>query len=78
MKVTFDILRRYKLKLNASKCAFGVSSGKFLGHLVTKREIEANPDQIIALQRLESPRTTKDVQKLIGMPVALIGLLANP
>ena len=40
----FTILRRHKLKLNATKCAFGVSSGKLLGHLVTRRGIEANPE----------------------------------
>lgn len=71
LKETFDILRKYKLKLNASTCAFGFSSGKFLGHLVTKRGIEANPDQIIALQNLQSPKTTKEVQRLTGMAVAL-------
>ena len=30
----FDILRRYELRLNASKCSFGVGSGKFLGYMV--------------------------------------------
>ena len=57
----FSILRQYGLKLNASKCVFGVSSEKFLGHLVTRRGIEADPSQIIALQNLQSPRTTKEV-----------------
>ena len=32
----FTTLKRHKLRLNAVKCAFRVSSGKFLGHLVTK------------------------------------------
>ena len=32
----FTILKKYKLRLNATKCAFGVSSRKFLGHLVTR------------------------------------------
>ena len=41
----FDILRKGCLRLNASKCTFGVSSGKFLGHVVSRR-VEANPDQI--------------------------------
>ena len=36
----FDILRRYKMRLNASKCSFGVGSGKFLGYMVTHRGIE--------------------------------------
>ena len=71
LRQTFNILRKYQLKLNASKCAFGVSSDKFLGHLVTRRGIEADPDQITALQSLQSPRTTKEVQKLTGMIAAL-------
>ena len=40
----FEILRKYKLHLNASKCLFGVGSGKFLGYMVTYRGIEMNPD----------------------------------
>ena len=53
---TFETLRKYRLKLNASKCAFGVRLGKFLGYLVTHRGIEINPDQIVALQNLKSLR----------------------
>ena len=33
----FEILRRYKLRLNASKCSFGVGPGKFFGFMVTHR-----------------------------------------
>ena len=40
----FEILRKHKLHLNASKCSFGVGSGNFLGYLVTHRGIEVNPD----------------------------------
>ena len=40
----FEILRRHKLHLNASKCSFGVGSGKFLGYMVTHKGIEVNPD----------------------------------
>ena len=39
-----EILRRHKLRLNASKCSFGVESRKFLGYMVTHRGIEVNPD----------------------------------
>ena len=31
----FEILRKHKLRLNASKCSFGVGSMKFLGYMVT-------------------------------------------
>ena len=40
----FEILKKHKLRLDAAKCAFGVSSGKFLGHLVTWQGIETNPE----------------------------------
>ena len=40
----FEILRRHKLRLNTSKCSFGVGLGKFLGYMVTHRRIEVNPD----------------------------------
>ena len=43
---TFNILRKYKIKLNPTKCTFGVSSGRFLRYLVTKLGIEAHPKQI--------------------------------
>ena len=67
----FEILRRHKLRLNASKCSFGVGSGKFLGYMVTHRGIEVNPDQIRAVNSLQSPRNPKEVQKLTGMMAAL-------
>ena len=66
----FDILRQFQLKLNASKCAFGVSSGKFLGSLVTRRGIKANPDQISAIQEVQSPTSAKQVQRLTSMAAA--------
>ena len=46
LRETFDTLRRHQMKLNPSKCAFGVSLGKFLGFMVSQRGIEANPDKI--------------------------------
>ena len=67
----FNVLRRHKLHLNASKCSFGVRSGKFLGYMITHRGIEVNPDQIKAINDLKPPRNAKEVQKLTGMIAAL-------
>ena len=67
----FETLRKHKLGLNASKCSFGVGSGKFLGYMVTHREIEINPDQIKAINNLQPPRNPKEVQKLTRMTAAL-------
>ena len=68
---TFNILRKHKLRLNTSKCSFGVGLDKFLGYMVTHRGIEVNPDQIKAINDLKPPRNTKEVQKLTGMITAL-------
>ena len=59
---TFEILRKHhKLCLNASKCSFGVGSGKFLGYMVTHKGIEVNPDQIRAVNSLQPPWNPKEV-----------------
>ena len=67
----FEILRRHKLRLNASKCSFRVGLGKFLGYMVTHSGIEVNPDQIRAINSLQPPRNPKEVQKLTGMMAVL-------
>ena len=71
LEVIFSILREHKLRLNASKCSFGVGSRKFLGYMVTHRGIEVSPDQIKAINSLQAPRNLKEVQKLTGMIAAL-------
>ena len=71
LRAIFEILRKYKLRLNASKCSFGVGSDKFLGYMVTHRGIEVNPNQIKAINNLRSPRNPKEVQKLTGMAATL-------
>ena len=67
----FEILRKHKLRLNTSKCSFGVRSGKFLGYMVTHQGIEVNLDQIKEINSLQPPRNPKEVQKLTRMTVAL-------
>ncbi|KAJ9567722.1 hypothetical protein OSB04_003688 [Centaurea solstitialis] len=62
LKQSFDILRQYKMKLNPTKCSFGVRAGKFLGYLVTQRGIEASPEQVKAITEIQSPRNIKENQ----------------
>ncbi|KAK0572860.1 hypothetical protein LWI29_038236 [Acer saccharum] len=66
LRQSFNVLDQYGMKLNPTKCSFGVSSGKFLGYLVTQRGVEANLDQIRSIENIESPKCMKDVQKLTG------------
>ena len=71
LEIIFAILREHKLRLNASKCSFGIGSRKFLGYMVTHRGIEVSPDQIKVINSLQAPRNMKEVQKLTGMVAAL-------
>ena len=43
---TFTTLKQYQMKLNPSKCVFGVVSGKFLGFMISQRGIELNPEKV--------------------------------
>ena len=70
LKETFNTLRQYSIKLNSSKCAFGVSSGKFLGFMVSQRGIEANTEKVRAILEMSSPKTIKEVQSLTGRVAA--------
>ena len=71
LKEMFNALRRYSMKLNPSKCAFGVSSGKLLGFMVSRRGIEASPEKMRAILEMSSPKIFKEVQSLTGRVAAL-------
>jgi hypothetical protein len=74
---TFDNLNRYKLKLNPTKCSFGVSVEQLLGFLVSARGIEANPEKIQAILTMGKPTKLHDVQKLAGCVAALSRFVAR-
>ena len=56
LKETFNTFHYYNMKLNLSKCAFGVTVGKFLGFIVSQRGIEANHDKIRAIIEMTPPK----------------------
>ncbi|KAL0414908.1 UNVERIFIED_CONTAM: Retrovirus-related Pol polyprotein from transposon [Sesamum radiatum] len=71
LEETFSVLRKYKLKLNPAKCAFGVQGGRFFGFMVTQRGIEANLLTIKSIIDLKAPTYINGVQRLTGMIAAL-------
>lgn len=64
LEETFSSLREYGVKLNPAKCTFVVNGDKFLGFMVTQREIEVNSSKVHAIINMSSPKSVKDVQKL--------------
>ncbi|XP_021817133.1 uncharacterized protein LOC110759389 [Prunus avium] len=77
LSIMFDVLKKYNMRLNPNKCAFGVSSGKFLGFMINQQGIEDNPEKIKALLDMQIPKTHKDIQSLIGRVAALARFISK-
>jgi hypothetical protein len=66
LRLAFERMRRYGLKMNPLKCAFGVSAGKFLGFIIHQHGIEIYPAKIEAIQKVQAPTCKKEIQKFLG------------
>ena len=74
---TFATLRKHQMKLNLKKCFFSVKSGKFLGFMVSKRGIDANPAKVQATLDLPEPKTKRNVQCLTGRMAVLSRIISR-
>lgn len=59
-------LREYGLKLSPEKCKFFQKSVKYLGHVVSERGVETDPDKITALKSWPVPKTLKELKSFLG------------
>jgi len=66
LRKSFERMRKYGLKMNPLKCAFGVSAGDFLGFVVHKKGIEINESKIKAILDTKPPSSKRDLQSLLG------------
>ncbi|RDX85473.1 hypothetical protein CR513_33330, partial [Mucuna pruriens] len=55
LRKLFERLQKYRLRLNPTKCTFGVKIGKLLGFIVNQRGIELDPDKVKAIQNMPPP-----------------------
>ena len=66
LRTVFDIMRAHQLKMNPTKSLLGMSSGKFLGFIVTSKGIHLDPDKVKAIQGMQPPKTLKELRGLQG------------
>ncbi|KAL0355889.1 UNVERIFIED_CONTAM: hypothetical protein Sradi_4035800 [Sesamum radiatum] len=66
LQMVFNCLKKYNIKMNPLKCAFGVTSGKFLGFIVRHRGIKIDSAKVDAIQKMPPPRNLKELQSLQG------------
>ncbi|KAM1165665.1 hypothetical protein ACFX2G_025488 [Malus domestica] len=74
---TFTILKRYRMRLNPNKCAFGVGSGKFLGFMISQRGIKANPEKIKSILNMKKLVISKNIQNLTGKVAVLTRFISK-
>nr|ABF96791.1 retrotransposon protein, putative, unclassified, expressed [Oryza sativa Japonica Group] len=66
LRKIFERTRKYGLKMNPTKCAFGVSAGQFLGFLVHERGIEVTQRSVNAIKKIQPPESKTELQEIIG------------
>eukprot|EP01018_Ginkgo_biloba_P024701 Gb_11641 [translate_table: standard] len=66
LRRVFERLRKYQVCLNLKKCVFGVTSGKLLGFIVSRRGIEVDPAKVRAITEMPPPKNLKQLRSLQG------------
>ena len=54
------------MSLNPAKCAFAVTSGALLGHIVSKEGLVVDPQKIRVILMVRAPRNVKELQRFLG------------
>lgn len=63
----FQVLTNNGVKLNLSKCTFGLKEVAFLGHKISAEGSKPDPKNVEAVQKMKAPTTVKEVRRFLGM-----------
>ena len=55
------------VSLNKVKCKFSVHTVKFLGHIVNKDGIKADPDKTSAILKMKPPQNVTELRRFMGL-----------
>jgi len=66
LRLSFERMRKYELKMTPLKCTFGVCAGDLLGFVVYKKGIEINSNKTKAILETNHSSTKKELQSLLG------------
>ena len=70
-------MRAHQLKMNPTKSFLGVASGKFLGFVVTSKEIHLDPEKVRAIQEMQPPRNLRELRGLQGRLAYIRRFISN-
>ena len=77
LEAALERMRKFKLKLNPLKCAFGVSSGNFLGYVVLKKGIQIDQNKAKAIIEAKPPSSKKELHRFLGQVNFLRRFISN-
>jgi hypothetical protein len=77
LKLSLERMNKYGLWLNPLNCAFGLTSGRFLGFIVHKHVIQIDHKKIESIGKIGEPVCKKDVQKLLSKINYLLRFISN-
>ena len=66
LRKVFQRCRAFKLRMNPLKCAFGVSSRKFLGFLVHSKGIDVDPAKATTVATMRPLAIVKELKSFLG------------
>ena len=67
LRLVFQRFRAHNLKINTDKCDFFRIKVQFLGHIVSKDELEVDPSKIEVIQKFPVPRSESEVESFLGL-----------
>jgi hypothetical protein len=67
LEKVFLRLQEENLKIKLSKCNFGLSSVKFLGHVVSSEGIAVDSDKISSIQEWNLPQSVSEMRSFLGL-----------
>ena len=65
--MVFGILQRHQLYVKLSKCAFGVPTIEYLGHIVSREDVSTDPSKLKAVTEWPLPTTMKSLRGFLGL-----------
>lgn len=67
LKLIFQKIREFNLKIELDKCEFMSKNVEFLGHVITPKGISPNPSKLKAVEKYPIPRTVKEIKSFLGL-----------
>ena len=62
----FHKCMKFGVSLNPKKSHFDLQEGNILGHIISKEGIRVDPSRVEAIEKIDIPRSKKEVQSYIG------------